>query len=82
METLDKICTLVRDTIRQSAGREVDIEPDSELLASGLIDSLTIVQLFSGLQTEFGVALAVTDLTETHFGSCRRIAELIASRGG
>lgn len=75
-----KVTTLVAATIEESSGRAVTLESETELLSSGLLDSLTVLQLFVALQDEFGVELDVDDLTEASFGTPRAIAGLIEDR--
>lgn len=75
-----RVIELLRRTIEESSGREVDLAPDTELMASGYLDSLTVLQLFVALQEELGVELGVDDLTEQAFGTPKAIAELIEER--
>ncbi len=79
-EILGTVVGLVRRTIAESSGREVVVEADTELIAAGHLDSLTVLQLFVALQDELGVELGVDDLTEEGFGSPRAIAALVETR--
>ncbi|MEO1336764.1 MAG: acyl carrier protein [Myxococcota bacterium] len=79
-EVLDQVIRLVAETIEEASGRAVDLTPESELLNSGLVDSLAVLQLFTKLQEAFEVELDVDDLTETTFGTPSAIANLIEER--
>lgn len=57
-----------------------DIEPDSDLLASGYVDSLLVMDLVVYIKRRFEVALAATDLAPRHFRSIGRLAELVLSK--
>ena len=79
-EVQTKVIDLLRRTIAESSGREVELELDTELMGSGYLDSLTVLQLFVALQEELGVELGADDLTEQAFGTPKAIAELIEER--
>jgi acyl carrier protein len=53
---------------------------DTELLDSGLIDSLALVDLLMHIETEFGVRIALDNLELDKFRSIATIAELIAEQ--
>lgn len=53
---------------------------DTELHESGLIDSLTMMDLLVFIESEFGVRLDFVDLTPEQFSSPRSISRLIDSR--
>lgn len=76
----ERIRELIRDRLH------VDIEdPDLDLFETGLIDSLGLVELLLGLETEFGIRIVTDDLDIEHFRSLDRtttyVKELRSSAG-
>lgn len=51
---------------------------ESELLQSGVLDSMTLVELFLLLEREFDVKISVETLEIEHFQSIATIARFIA----
>jgi D-alanine--poly(phosphoribitol) ligase subunit 2 len=59
----------------------VEIEsPDTDLLKTGVLDSLTLVQLLLNLEERFGLKLPVDQLEIADLRSINSIARLIARR--
>ena len=79
-ELESQVTEVVAETIAESSGREIDLTPTTELLSSGFLDSLTLLQLLVELQERFEVELDVDDLTETAFETPKAIAALIEER--
>jgi D-alanine--poly(phosphoribitol) ligase subunit 2 len=52
--------------------------PDVDLLETGLIDSIGLVELILQLEVRFGVSLPIDTLEIDDFRSINRIADLIA----
>jgi len=59
---------------------QTDLNGETELQESGVIDSLTMMDLLVFLETEFQVRLDFSDLTPEAFHSPATIARLVASR--
>jgi acyl carrier protein len=57
-------------------------EPDTDLVDSGLLDSLLLVTLIAQLEREFGISVSIDDLDLNleKFRSVRRIAAYIEDR--
>jgi acyl carrier protein len=55
------------------AGR-VDIDDDMELIESGVIDSVGIVALIAGIETEFGITLGESQVLSLDFTTISRLA--------
>ncbi|MGB2710981.1 MAG: acyl carrier protein [Conexibacter sp.] len=70
---LDEILASIRQLNRDG----VDIEPDTELLESGLLDSLGIVALIAQMERQFAVSLLDGDFTVENFASPRVISDLV-----
>nr|WP_042188725.1 phosphopantetheine-binding protein [Kibdelosporangium sp. MJ126-NF4]CEL18416.1 FIG01127693: hypothetical protein [Kibdelosporangium sp. MJ126-NF4]CTQ97899.1 FIG01127693: hypothetical protein [Kibdelosporangium sp. MJ126-NF4] len=56
-----------------------DLPDDYDLLASGLITSLSLVRLVTGLAAEFGVDIDAADLRPDYFRSVVTIAEFLGA---
>ena len=59
---------------------QVDVETD--VIDSGILDPVAFVQLLVGLEQEFGVTVDVAALQLDDFRSISRIARFIAARPG
>lgn len=80
MDIVAKITDLVAQTVEDASGERPAITAETALLAEGHLDSLSTLQLFTNLQTEFDVELDFDDLTEETFGNVNAIAALVTSR--
>ncbi len=56
------------------------IEPDTELVESGRIDSLAILDLVVFVEERFGVSLTADDLTPQNLASVSALASLVSNR--
>jgi len=54
--------------------------PDTDLLATGVLDSVTLVQLVTALEKEFAVPVPMAEIEVDSFRSVTRIARLVATR--
>lgn len=55
---------------------------DTELLDSGLLDSLGVIELLMLIEQEFGITVAPDDLELENFRTITAIAELVRARAG
>ena len=69
----------VQDLLREQLFVDVD-SPEEDLLSSGLLDSLALVQLLVSIEEGFGVRIALSDLQLDDIRSISSIANLIANR--
>jgi methoxymalonate biosynthesis acyl carrier protein len=53
---------------------------DTDLMESGLLDSLMLVELMSSLEEQFGIHIPFDEVEIDNFRSARRIAEFINQR--
>lgn len=58
------------------------LAPEEDLLGSGLLDSLGVMQLVWFIETEFGVQVPPEDVTIDNFQSVDRIATYVEGRRG
>lgn len=54
-----------------------DLDKNTSLIASGVIDSFEIVSIISHLETTYGVELDGDDMNEENFSTTESIAELV-----
>lgn len=54
--------------------------PDTDLVETGLLDSLRFVELLAHLEETFDLTVSVDDIEVEHFRTTARIAEFIARR--
>jgi acyl carrier protein len=68
----DRITRLLRERAQVEAP-----SVDADLMASRLLDSLTLMKLLVALEEEFGVSIPLTELKTDRFRTIARIAEFI-----
>jgi acyl carrier protein len=68
------------DVIRRVAGKPVEFAPDESLFESGLLDSFTLPDLVTALESEFALRIPDSDLNPRKFDSVERIQTYLASR--
>jgi len=59
---------------------ELEVELDTDIIESGLLDSLAFVQLLVELENEFGVTVELTLLELEDFSTVSNIARLVTAR--
>ncbi len=55
---------------------------ETDLLETGVLDSLRFVELLMHLENEFGIVVSLEDLEIDHFRSIARIADLVSNHDG
>ena len=58
----------------------LEVDADTDMIDSGILDSVAFVQLLVGLEQEFGVTVDVAALQLDDFRSISRIAQFVAGR--
>jgi methoxymalonate biosynthesis acyl carrier protein len=53
---------------------------ETDLIETGLVDSLTFVRFLATLEEEFGVQVSLEDLEIEHFRTIARIASFVAAK--
>ena len=51
--------------------------PDDDLIDSGILDSLAMMQLVSHLEREYGITIPTGDIDPDHFASTRTLAAFV-----
>ncbi len=76
-ELHNKITKLLLDRVHVEAP---SIETD--LMETGLLDSLTLVELMTSLEEEFGISISFDEIELDNFRSVKRISEFVRQRSG
>ncbi len=66
--------------LRQALCFSGTLQPDTDLLDEGLVDSLMIMNLVEHLQVTYGVQLTAADLTPKNFRSAMALNELVVAK--
>ncbi len=74
----DQLLTQLQSLISERLMVRVD-SPDKDLLATGVLDSMSLVELLMALEERFGVTLNPADLEVEAFRSVRSIAGLVTA---
>lgn len=72
MRVQDRVSQFIRDAFLVD-----QVAEDESFLASGIIDSLGVMQLVSFLEAEFGLKVPDTDLIPENFDSVARVAAYV-----
>lgn len=75
------IAAELADYLNRDPRIDESIGPDTELVESGRIDSLAILDLVVFVEERFGVSLTADELTPKNLASVSSLASLVASRG-
>ena len=71
----ERVGTLLRERLHVEAP-----SVDADLLTSGLVDSLGLVELCAALEEQFHIRVGLEDLDPEHFRSVERIASFVCRR--
>ena len=64
-------------------GLDLDVDPATDVVASGVLDSLAFVQLLAALESEFGIKVDIATLDLEDFSTVSSIAQfVVAAREG
>jgi acyl carrier protein len=72
--------TRIIDIVKQVAGKPIDPAPEESLFESGALDSFTLTDLVSALETAFSIKIPDSDLSPRKFDSVARIQTYLQSR--
>ena len=76
MDTRTKIVAI----IRRVAAKPIDFSPEESLFESGLLDSFTLTDMVTELESEFSIRIPDSDLNPRKFDSVARIEAYLQSR--
>lgn len=71
---------LINFIVEQLLNHEQEIAPDDELLVSGLLDSLAIVQLVEFIEGKFKVSIPPEDLRVENFATVNTIVDYLSQK--
>lgn len=71
--------TKIIDIIRRVAGKPIDPAQEESLFESGLLDSFTLTDMITALESEFSISIPDSDLTPRKFDSVARIQAYVES---
>jgi acyl carrier protein len=80
-----EIITRVRSFIQENflyMHSDFQLADDDRLLEKGVMDSMSIVEMISFIESEFGVQALEDEISEANFGSLTGIARFIGDKRG
>ncbi len=77
---MSKEVQVLVEFINGEMGHEGDIDPDSDLMDAGILDSFSTVQTAVFIQEEFGVELEAEDLVRANLSTISNMVALIHKR--
>lgn len=75
--------TVTHEQIIRLLSERVHVEApsiDTDLMEAGLLDSLTLVELMTSLEEEFGITISFDEIELDNFRSVERIGEFVHER--
>lgn len=78
MNVEQSLIVWVRDAVSDGGST---INPDTSLIASGLLDSIQILLMIEFAEQQFGVRLAAEDMHPDNFETVAAVAALIRGKG-
>jgi len=69
----------ITEIVRRVAGKPVEFAPEESLFESGLLDSFTVTDLVTELESEFSIRIPDSDLNPRKFDSVARIETYLES---
>lgn len=83
----EKMTKDIQETITQIVAKTLLLNgitakpsPDTSLIDSGMIDSLSVVTFVGQLEKEFDITILMTDMTLENFDNIQLISELVRSK--
>jgi acyl carrier protein len=73
-----QLCTFIDDAV--SLDPDTPVAPDTDLLMTGLVDSLGVVQIVSWMEQELGIVVEPTDVVLEHFQTVDAMAGFVERR--
>ncbi|MFH0245587.1 acyl carrier protein [Streptomyces sp. HK10] len=83
MENVDELCKLIQETVGETQGAAgEEIRPDTPLLVSGLLDSLTIMKIVTQVEERTGAPFPETSVVAANFRTPAALWDAVeAARG-
>jgi len=74
---INQVTEVVSSSIREATGQDVVLGPEDELLSSGLLDSMSVLQVFLKIQEVFMMQIGFEVLTQENFNSVASISSML-----
>jgi acyl carrier protein len=74
----DDLVSFIRDEV--AAGVDADVDADTDLVMSGLVDSLGVVMIVENLEQRLDIRIDPVDVVIEHFSSVSTIIEYLGRR--
>jgi acyl carrier protein len=78
-----QVIARVRDYVRENflyMHSNFQLEDDDRLLEKGVIDSMSIVEMISFIESEFGIRAGEDEVSDANFGSLSGIARFVCEK--
>ncbi|MEM7749119.1 MAG: acyl carrier protein [Pseudomonadota bacterium] len=72
--------TLLFEHIQDSLGDNTELDANSELFSTGLLDSAEMMRLIAFLDEKTGIDIGMEDVTLENFDTVARIQEFVAAK--
>lgn len=79
MDVLSSLRQYIKESFLSSQGIE-SIDDDDQLLESGIVDSMGILQLVTFLESQFGIGVDDAEIVPRNFESTTAIAAFVAGK--
>lgn len=73
----------IRDFLIEEAhwdGSRAELTDDLPLIEEHVLDSMLLLRLVAWLESEYGVAIADTEIVPSNFGSIEKISKLLSTK--
>jgi acyl carrier protein len=80
VKTLDRIKTALRDSVQQLSETDEPLTDDTELLVSGLLDSIAVTQVVATIEACLNREVPALDVTIDNFATLRAMFDYVATR--
>ncbi|WP_170476735.1 acyl carrier protein [Ruegeria arenilitoris] len=71
---------VIHRIVQECVGAQDDIDTSHPLLQSGVVDSLSLLQIVMGIQSELGVNVELEEINEQNFRDIDSIAALVSQK--
>jgi acyl carrier protein len=78
-EVIERVRSFVQENFLYMYS-DLQLGDDDRLLEKGVIDSMSIVEMISFIEQEFGVTAMEEDISDANFGSLAGIANFVSER--
>ncbi|MCX5905396.1 MAG: acyl carrier protein [Proteobacteria bacterium] len=78
----EKVTSIIATAVKEMTGLAIELTSDQSLIDSGILDSLSIVNVIKCLQSEFSIDISAGDITLENFDTIGSITQFIKIRTG